>query len=184
MRHGQNLDNVAGVVTGQRHTPLTALGHSQALAAAELLRDAGASYLFSSDRRSARLTATIIGEELGLPVVTDPDLRDRAAGAIEGRAHWGVPVPPPPEGMHLHDVPVGGGESVVELYARVVRFFERVAALPPGDVVVVSHATWIQVAEAYLGGAGPYEIEWSDVPNGSVRARWLRAARPAAETDR
>lgn len=178
MRNGQNQDNITGVVTGQRHTTLTVLGHHQAQAAAGLLRDAQASYLFSSDRRSARMTASIIGEALGLPVVDDPDLRDRAAGSVEGKALGGVPVPTPPEGVHLHDVQLGGGESLVDLYARVARFFDRVAALPPGDVIVVSHATWIQVAEAFLAGAGPYEIEWGDVPNGSVRVRWLRSAPP------
>ncbi len=170
VRHGQCLDNAAGVVVGQRSSSLTVLGRAQAQAAASRLAGLAAPVVFASDSRAAEMTATIIAEELGAPVRTDPALREQSAGELEGRLLGDAHARTPAAGRHLHDVSLGGGESIVQVYQRVREFFDRLAGLPAGDAVVVSHATWIQVAASYLAGDGPYEIEWADVPNGSLRA--------------
>ena len=157
------MDSARGLQPGQRDASLTPIGGTQVGAAVGLLREAGATHLFSSDRQSALMSARLIGELLGLEVRPDPALRERRLVSAQD------PGGATPGGE--------ASESTAELYARVEGFFDAHRDLPPGAVVVVSHAGWIQVAASYLAGAGPDEVEWQDVPQGGVRvARWRRSA--------
>lgn len=175
VRHGQCEFNAEGRVAGQLDSSLTVLGFEQAGSAAERLADSGARYLFTSDLGRAVQTAEVIGRRLGLEPRLDPDLREQHLGDMQGRLTRDLHALESPAGVHINSVRWGGGESIVDLYGRVARFFGRLAGLPPGPAIIVSHEHTIHVADAYLRGAGPLDIDWAELPNGGILTRVLAA---------
>ncbi len=158
-------------MAGQVDSQLTVLGYEQAGSAAARLVGNGARHLLSSDLLRAVQTAEVIGRELGLEVKTDPELREQHLGEMQGQFTRDLHALRAPEGVHINSVRWGGGESIEDLYIRISHFFDRLATFPPGPAIIVSHGHTILVADAYLRGAGPFDIEWMDLPNGGILNR-------------
>jgi probable phosphoglycerate mutase len=120
----------------------------------------------SSDLVRAVETAQIIGEAHGVPVTLDARLREQHLGDLEGRGYdetWAAA-----EAIDWSDPtqPIAGGESLMEVYARISAVLRSVD--PTVVTVLVSHGDAIRTAIAYLDGVKPHEAAWVDVPNGSV----------------
>jgi probable phosphoglycerate mutase len=107
--------------------------------------------LYSSPLSRTKETASVIATALGLPVVEEPALMDCDAG------EWaGVPLTElakKPEWATVVHNPSGfrfpAGESIPEMYARVVGTVRALAARHPGQaIVVVSHADPIKAVLA------------------------------------
>ena len=168
VRHGQSGWNVSGRIQGQSpNAPgLTAVGREQAAVAARGLvcRAPRASLIVASDLARAAETADIIAAILGIPVESDPDLREQALGVLEGLvapvisaaaeitgapsvaegpedaldALWRSPFQRPP-----------GGESVAGMYGRVHRALGRITASRPGaELIIATHGGPVRVATA------------------------------------
>jgi probable phosphoglycerate mutase len=171
VRHGQSEWNVLRLTQGQTHHPrLTELGREQATRAAELLAEepgVGRLRIVSSDLARAAETADIIARRLGSPITHDERLREQHLGTLEGRGYddtWAA--------AEAHDwsdpsLPIAGGESLLDVHARMSAALSEHAA---GDrpVVLVSHGDAIRVAVAHVAGHAPHEAPWVDVPNGAV----------------
>ena len=170
VRHGQSEWNLEGRLQGQTpHVPLTAVGREQAAAAGRLLAGSGVDAVLTSDLLRARQTADVIGTLLDVVPLVEPALREQALGSLEGRLTRELTAEPTPAGVHVSEVRWGGGESVADVHARMGRFLARLTVDPPGEsVVLVSHGDTIRVALAVLRGLGHREVEWMEVPNGSV----------------
>jgi len=170
VRHGESAWNREGRVQGQAPgVPLTDTGLAQARRAAALLRGCGATRLVSSDLQRAVETAAVVAEAVGLPVETDADLREQGVGVLEGRYAHELGEEPTPEGAHVHEIRWGGGESIVDVHARVTRFCERLRASAPGEtVILVSHGATLQVLRAVVAGLGPLDVSWDPLGNGEV----------------
>ncbi|KAH8900893.1 phosphoglycerate mutase-like protein [Thozetella sp. PMI_491] len=89
VRHGETVDNVAGVYAGSRDSPLTAHGVLQAQRLGQhLAAQENITHVFSSDLQRASNTAQATVEarqpEARVPVVTLRDLRERDFGSSEG----------------------------------------------------------------------------------------------------
>ena len=167
VRHGQSEWNAAGLMQGQiAHVPLTALGHSQAEAAAAELATLSPGALLSSDLLRAVQTAEICARVTGLPFTTTPALREQGYGALEGRPSrelWDVVDWSDPHWS------AEGGESLAELHARVAAFLTQLCTEPPADVVaLVTHGDTIRAAQAVAAGVGPDVMPAVTPPNGSV----------------
>lgn len=79
MRHGESTWNVAGREQGRTpHPPLTDLGRRQVQRAAHALADRGVTTVVSSPLVRARQSADLVADVLGLAVVEDPRLVERA----------------------------------------------------------------------------------------------------------
>ena len=145
LRHGETDWNARGISQGNVDIPLNAIGIAQARAAAERLRHRGIATIVSSPLSRARVTAEIVGEALGLPVATDPDLREVAFGVQEGRkmdgwfADW-VSGAFTPE----------GGETFVALGHRAVAAANRAIAQPPA-VLLVAHGALFRSLRSAMG---------------------------------
>lgn len=88
LRHGQTEWNVHGRIQGAGDSPLTERGAAQARAMGALLRRSIARpsdfTLVSSPQGRALRTATLVGDALGLTVVTDPRLAEVTLGSWDG----------------------------------------------------------------------------------------------------
>jgi broad specificity phosphatase PhoE len=127
-RHGESTANVLREFcnTDGAH-PLTETGVQQATALALSLREVPVTRIIASPILRARQTAQILGQQLGLPVETDPALREWSVGIYEGTRD--------PAGWALHsqvqedwfarnklDSAMPGGESFLDMRARFVPF--------------------------------------------------------------
>jgi broad specificity phosphatase PhoE len=145
VRHGETDWNADGRLQGQTDRPLSDYGREQARQLAEELDDEGLEAIYSSDLSRARETAEIVGERLGLPVVLDPDLREKDWGNWEGLTAV--------ERDRVEFV----GESTGAHKERILRALRRISERhPAGRVLVVTHGgSMRRVQVAALGMALP-----------------------------
>jgi len=128
VRHGETDWNAEGRLQGHTDRPLNDHGRRQAAALAERLAGEAIDAVYSSDLARARETAGILAERLGLPVVDDPDLRERNWGNWEGLTGT--------ERDRIEYV----GEAQDAHAERVIRAVRRIAELHPDErIVVVTH---------------------------------------------
>jgi len=97
-RHGRTEWNVAGRVQGQTDVPLDDVGLKQAREAAARLATLAPDKILSSDLSRAADTAAELSRLTGLPVETDPRLRELEFGEREGLT-WDEAWEQLPEGM-------------------------------------------------------------------------------------
>jgi 2,3-bisphosphoglycerate-dependent phosphoglycerate mutase len=83
-RHGETDWNREGRLQGHTDTLLNATGLAQARALAERLLPHRLDAVVSSDLSRARTTAQIVADTLGIPLFTEPGLREVDVGAAEG----------------------------------------------------------------------------------------------------
>jgi len=140
-RHGQTDWNAEGRLQGHTDRPLNAYGREQAKALAARLAGEDVAAIYASDLARARETAEIVGERLGLPVVVDPDLREKNWGTWEGLTSE--------ERLRVELA----GESTAEHRERTVRAVERIVERHPGQrVVVVTHGGSVRRIQAAVCG--------------------------------
>jgi broad specificity phosphatase PhoE len=146
VRHGETDWNADGRLQGQTDRPLSDFGRRQARQLADDLANEELAAVYSSDLSRARETAEIVAERLGLPVVLDPDLREKDWGTWEGLTAV--------ERDRVEFV----GESTEAHQERILRALRRIAGRHPGDrsVLVVTHGgSMRRVQTAALGWALP-----------------------------
>lgn len=154
IRHGETLNNVAGLTQGWNDSALTEAGERQIKSlAARLLRHEPTA-LFSSPLPRAVSTARAISEVTGLEMRLLDDLREMNYGEWEGRSFMDVRAQEHDAFRRFVDdpsCPSPGGESHVDVRERMRRAFDTIAANgAPGRVIAVSHATAIRVGATAL----------------------------------
>jgi probable phosphoglycerate mutase len=143
-RHGQTAWNAQRRFQGQLDISLDDLGREQAARAAALLVGFAPSAIVSSDLVRARETAQALADVTGLPIATDPRLREIDVGVWQGLTFDEVSERFPIEAAAWRDGGDGrrgGGESLVEVGARAVAAVDD-ALLDLADgrtLVVVTH---------------------------------------------
>lgn len=162
VRHGQSEANFNRTFAGHTDAPLTDLGRAQAAAAGEYLRRFRIDVAYASDLRRAYDTAAIIASRHALTPIPDPALREIFAGEWEGKRFVDLETEYPHDFLTVwrgdigHARPVGG-ESVVELGARVSGAVARILAKHEGQTVLIgTHATPVRVMECVWRGI-PFE---------------------------
>ncbi|MFL5943492.1 MAG: histidine phosphatase family protein [Gaiellaceae bacterium] len=164
VRHGETDWNAVGRLQGHTDRPLSDYGRRQARQLADELAVEELEAIYASDLARARETAEISGKRLCLPVVLDPDLREKDWGTWEGLT--------PVERDRVEFV----GESTEAHQERMLRALRRIAERHPGGrVLVVTHGgSMRRVQTAALGMAMPvvencgrWLCAWE---NGSFRA--------------
>ncbi|XWS41948.1 hypothetical protein CRYUN_Cryun17cG0126100 [Craigia yunnanensis] len=147
VRHGETEWNADGRIQGHLDVELNEAGRQQAASVAERLsKEPRISVVYSSDLKRALVTAETIAARCGgLEVITDPDLRERNLGDLQGLVFREAAKLSPKaykaflSHRTVQDIP-GGGESLDQLYHRCTSALQRIGRKHKGErVVVVSH---------------------------------------------
>jgi len=144
VRHGETAWNVEARLQGQLDVPLNDRGLEQARRTAQALDDDAPQVVVSSDLARARQTAEAIAGRFGLPLFTDPGLRERSFGRFQGMTHGEVAERWPDDALRWRQrdpaFAPGDGESLTAFYPRCVEATLRAARAHPGrTIVVVAH---------------------------------------------
>ena len=150
LRHGETEWNVQLRLQGHNDSPLTERGLASARAVARRLLNAAPSVIYTSDLGRAHRTAEEIAGATQVPVRTEVRLREKNNGVFEGLTQEEVATRYPEEYARYKTRPVDyappGGESTLQLRDRARAILADLAALHPGErIVVVTHGGIISV---------------------------------------
>ena len=148
---------------GQSDPPLSAAGVEQAQRLAERLRTVGFDSIYGSDLQRCLQTARIVAEQALLPpgrggmqVTTDPRLREIDCGLWEGltleEAAAGYRAEYAERERDAVGNPFPGGESFLDLRARVLPALGHILDGGAARVLVVSHLGVARVLMCEFGG--------------------------------
>ncbi|MBQ8431345.1 MAG: histidine phosphatase family protein [Clostridia bacterium] len=141
VRHGQSEGNRLGLYCGQKDYPLSKLGFFQAQKTADYLKQHySIDQIYSSDLLRAVQTAEPTAKAFGLPIQTDPALRERSVGVWEGLLVKQVSSQFKETYLAVtngEDAVPEGGESNDQVKLRVNAFLERMLAESRGKCVAV-----------------------------------------------
>lgn len=179
IRHGETDWNRENRFQGQIDVPLNAAGQAQAQRLAERLIGERFDAVVTSDLLRARATAHAAAPPSSLPPVPDPLWREQAFGVLEG---LDVPtiIARHPElwsSWTRHDADFalpGGGESVREFHARVLRAVETVAQRHAGRrVAIFTHGGALDMLWRSAHGLPLHGPRACAIPNTGInRLRW------------
>lgn len=179
VRHGETAWNVDSRIQGQRDVGLNDTGRWQARRVGEALAAEEITAVYSSDLGRAHQTAQSIAAVTGVPVVADEGLRERSFGIFEGKTFDEIHETWPD---HAHNwrkripewQPPEGGESLLELRARVTRTLTELAARHPGQqIVVVAHGGVLDALYRVATGQEVNSPRTWELPNGAInRLLW------------
>lgn len=149
IRHAQTAWNADGRWQGSIDIPLDELGRQQARALASHLATRPIGSIYSSDLLRARQTAEPIAAALGLPVQTDPRLREMNLGIFQGLTRSEILQRYPQELRSLSEDYMGfvvpNGESRQMMQDRAHEALTEIARTGIGpQIVVVTHGGTIR----------------------------------------
>ena len=143
VRHGETLWNREHRIQGQLDSGLSPTGHTQAEAVAKRLAGEGASLLVASDLGRTVQTATPIAAATRLPLSTHAGLRERHFGIFQGLTPEEISLRHPQDYARWQarepEFAMAGGESLVQLRARLSATLEEIAAQGHAKVILVTH---------------------------------------------
>lgn len=143
VRHGLTAENAGGIIQGHNPGQLTALGIEQAQRLAERLKRVRFDAIYASDLRRAADTARLIARFQAAPVQYTTQLRERHAGIFQGRRAEELEQAQAQSGVPQKDFRPLGGESYVDLRARVANFVASLRqAHPHHTVLLIAHGRW------------------------------------------
>jgi broad specificity phosphatase PhoE len=146
-RHGQDRDNVNGVLNGHRDEPLTELGIQQAKTLVREIKGAGIAFdaVYSSPLKRAYKTAETITDTLGVekPTVM-PDLIERNFGVMTGKLIKDIATLCAPDIIQADPICYFLSPEGAETFPQLVERGRKIIAEmqqqhPAGSVLLVSH---------------------------------------------
>lgn len=144
LRHGEIESDGAKRFIGRTDPPLSTRGRNQARFWRDVFSETAFAGIFCSDLVRSTDTARIISENRAESPQPLADLREIDLGEWDGLAMAEVRKQDPDawrrRGEELAAFRPPGGESFMDLQARVLRVFDRIAEKNMGDVLIVAHA--------------------------------------------
>lgn len=175
VRHGQSLANVDAIFAGHSDFDLSEFGHEQARLVGEYLsKNENIGAIYSSDLSRAYNTAVPTSKLTGIPIIKDKGLREIYAGLWEGLTVGEIAEKYSEDfdcwRNNFSAVRCTGGESVSEVYLRVVPHICEIAKKNDGrTVLITTHAIVSKSFNAYAMGYSHCEVAKSpDVKNASI----------------
>ncbi|MGI5834904.1 MAG: histidine phosphatase family protein [Chloroflexota bacterium] len=155
VRHAETEWNAGHIFQGHLDSTLTPRGLAQATALASRLASEGIQVIYSSDQGRSMRTAEPLATKLELQVIPRSDLREIDCGEWTGKSYEEVHELWPEEHHNwrfrpdLHRMP--GGESVLQVQQRGLRFLEEIRLRHPGQTIcAVTHNTVVRAIITHL----------------------------------
>lgn len=147
VRHGQTDWNALGRVCGRTDLPLNAEGERQARQTAGSLCGLAIERIVCSPLLRARQTADFAAQALGLPVRVDARLIEQDYGIFEGRS---VTDEAFLRAKRQFAVRYPGGESMMQVAARVYALLDEERRKGGGPVLLVCHGGVLRLIRTYF----------------------------------
>ena len=178
VRHGESEWNALGRWTGKVDVDLTDRGRKQARTAATTLENIELHVAHTSSLKRAKQTWQEIKDHLGAHHVREhehPALDERDYGELTGKNKWEV--------RDLHgeeqftswrrgwDHPVPGGETLKDVYARVIPYFEEhiLPDLKRGqNVIVAAHGNTLRALIKHLEDISHEDVSQVELETGEA----------------
>ncbi len=177
-RHGESEWNLLGKWTGWTDVNLTKKGHNDTVRLGALLKDLSfqEAYTSSLKRTQQTLAALLEGCDVeNLPSTYAAELNERDYGDLTGKNKWEVKSEIGDEAFNGirrgWDYPVPGGETLKDVYARVVPYFEReiLPKLQNGEnILLVAHGNSIRALIKHLDQVPEAEMANVEMPFGQL----------------
>ncbi|MDO4781117.1 MAG: 2,3-diphosphoglycerate-dependent phosphoglycerate mutase [Candidatus Saccharibacteria bacterium] len=177
-RHGESEWNVLGKWTGWTDVGLTEKGVADTVRLGALLKDIQFDGAYTSALKRTHQTLDVLLEGAGiaeLPVVRAAELNERDYGDLTGKNKWEVKDEIGEEAFNGirrgWDYPVPGGETLKDVYHRVLPYFERevLPRLQAGEnILLVAHGNSIRALMKYLDQIPEAEMAHVEMPFGQV----------------
>jgi broad specificity phosphatase PhoE len=164
VRHGEDSDEAAGIISGQRDMPLTEKGLTQSEELTRIIWSHGLHFgaIYTSPLQRAYRCAEIITDTLELPKpVPRANLIERACGVMTGEPHASIEDACGPDVIKsaatTHFLHAHNAETFPELLARARAALDDIRANhgSQGQVLVVTHADFGKMLFAAY-----YNLEW------------------------
>ncbi len=167
VRHGQTVWNVENKICGSTDSPLTELGHQQAIETAKKIADQNikADLILYSPLSRAADTAAHISEINGIPMREEPRLFEQNFGKYESTPRNGHEFQEAKKQfLNRYD----GGESMFRLAQRIYNLLDELMA-EGGDYILVAHNGIARVVHSYFYEMTNDEYSAFGIRNGEIR---------------
>lgn len=177
-RHGESEWNLQGKWTGLTDVSLTEKGIADTVQLGALLKDTtfDVAYTSALKRTHQTLEALLKGAHIAtLPTIHAAELNERDYGTLTGSDKWDVKDQIGEEAFNEirrgWDYPVPDGETLKDVYARVVPYFEKeiLPRLHAGEnVLLVAHGNSIRALMKHLDQVSDEGVADLEMPFGQL----------------
>ena len=170
VRHAEAAGNLSGTFQGSTDAHVTETGYRQLERLSERFRSVPLEAVYSSPLTRALETAKAVNRHHALRIETLDGLQEIDGGAFEGMAWADIPIRYPDEialwNERPHDFIAVGGESMLDVYARMKASIGHIVSRHVGQTVaVISHGCAIRALLSYAASGsitGLSDVCWSD----------------------
>ena len=161
IRHGETDWNRQRRLQGWQDIPLNEAGRQQAAQLAARMRDEAVQTrfdaLYSSDLQRACDTAQPVAEQLDLRIRTEPGIRERGFGVLEGLdlEHIDTLAPAAAASWKSRDPlrPLDGGETLGQFQSRVISTVDDIAGRHGGErIMLFTHGGVLDIVWRHASG--------------------------------
>jgi len=178
VRHGKSDWNLKGLWTGWTDIPLAPEGQAEARKTAELITLFPIDEVYTSVLRRAKETweemNTVLRRE-NIPVNEAKELNERNYGDFTGKNKWEVQKQVGNDEFQKirrsWDYPVPNGESLKDVYSRVIPYYEEhiLPKLQKGkNILIAAHGNSLRALTKYLENISDEDIPKVELPTGSA----------------
>lgn len=180
IRHAESEWNLLGKWTGLTDVNLTDKGKADAVKIGEILQDIAtpvAAYTSVLKRTQQTLEGVLEGSGMptNVPKIAAAELNERDYGDLTGKNKWEVQAEIGDEAFtgirRGWDYPVPGGETLKDVYARAVPYFEQ-TILPQlqagATILLVAHGNTIRALMKHFDQVADDQVATLEMPFGQV----------------
>ena len=177
VRHGESTFNAQGIWTGWQNPPLTEKGLEEAKKAGELIKDIKFDFAFTSPLLRSTQTFDEIVKTAGItvaPILAD-EIKERNYGDYTGKNKWEIEKELGEEKFKKlrrgFDVPIPNGETLKDVYNRVIPYFQTqiLPKLYDGKNVIISaHGNSLRALAKFLENISDEDISGVEIATGQV----------------
>lgn len=168
LRHAQTGYNEKKLINGQFDEPLSDAGRAQLPTIASLVKTTEFDVIYSSPLVRAFDTANAVAELHAARIIVDGRLTEANCGSFSGKP-WDSTIPILGQASSalfssgIYDFTDFGGESSVQVRARVESFISDVLSKPDETPLIVTHGGIIRMFYAICSDSIPHHIPHAEL---------------------